>query len=192
MWLNEIKIIESTFTKPSSKGKPFIYKRKKQIAVLKCDNCESIFDREIHEISPKRRNNDYKHFCNGCDAKSLGGKIAGQIRNEKYECEIGKIIKPKGGYLEVYVRKSHQFRPDQDWVRQHIIVVENHIGRRLTQNEVVHHIDGDKMNNNIENLDICTVTEHNNCHAKAEQIVFQLYKEGKVLYDKNKKQYYLV
>jgi hypothetical protein len=50
----------------------------------------------------------------------------------------------------------------------------------------------DKLNNNIENLDICSVSEHNNCHAKAEKIVFQLYKEGKVGYDKTKKIYYLL
>lgn len=192
MWLDEIKIIEGVFVKPSSNGNPFTYKRKKQVAVLKCDNCDVIFDRDIHEISPKRRSNNYKHFCKKCDSKSLGGKIAGELRNKKYKGEIGKIIKPKNGYYEVYVRKTHQYRPEQDWVRQHIIVVENHIRRRLVENEVVHHIDGNKINNDIQNLDICTVNEHNNCHAKSEQIVFQLYKEGKVGYDRVKKQYYLL
>jgi hypothetical protein len=191
MWLNEIKIIKRTFVKPSSKGKPFTYTTKKQVAVLKCDNCDSIFDRDIHELSPKRRSNDYKHFCNECDSKSLGGKIAGELRNKKNEGKIGKTIKPKGGYYEVYVKKTHPYRPEQNWVRQHIIVIENFIGRRLKENEVVHHIDGDKLNNDIKNLDICTVGEHNNCHAKAERIVFQLYKEGKVLYDNIKKIYYL-
>jgi hypothetical protein len=74
---------------------------------------------------------------------------------------------------------------------QHIIVIENNIGRKLLENEVVHHIDGDKLNNNINNLDICTILEHNNCHAKAEQIVFELYKNGTVGYDKKTKRYFL-
>lgn len=180
------------FLKKVTRGKSFEYKRKKQVAELKCDNCNNFFDRDIHELSTNRRNNNFKHFCNECDAKSLGGKIAGEIRNKKYEGEVGKIIKPKGGYYEIYVKKTHQYRPEQDWVRQHIIVVENHIGRKLFENEVVHHIDGDKLNNDIKNLDICTISEHNSCHAKAEKIVFQLYKEGKVGYDKIKKLYYLL
>lgn len=192
MWLNNIKLIESTFFKKGSNGNSFEYKRKRKVAELKCDNCNSIFDRDMHEISTNRRSNDFKHFCNECDAKSLGGKMASEIRNKKYEGEVGKIIKPKGGYYEVYVRKTHPYRPEQDWVRQHIIVVENNIGRKLSENEVVHHIDGDKLNNDIKNLDICSVSEHNNCHAKAEQIVFQLYKEGKVGYDKTKKLYFLL
>jgi len=191
MWLNKIKLIESTFFKKSSIGKSFEYKRKKQVAELKCDNCDNIFDRDIHEIATNRRNNNFKHFCNKCDSKSLGGKIAGEKRNKKYKGEVGKIIKPKNGYFEVYVRKTHPYRPEQDWVRQHIIVIENDIGRKLLENEVVHHIDGDKLNNNINNLDICTISEHNNCHAKAEQIVFELYKKGLVGYDKKTKRYYL-
>lgn len=192
MWLDKIKFVESTFTKNSSIGKPFVYKRKKKVAELKCDNCECVFERDIHELSKNRRNNDFKHFCKDCDAKSLGGKMAVEIRNKKYDGQIGKIIKYKGGYNEVYVKKTHKYRPNNDWVREHIMVVENHIRRKLMDGEVVHHIDGDKLNNNINNLDICTITQHNNCHAKAEQIVFQLYKQGKVGYDKINKLYYLL
>lgn len=196
MWLDNIKFVEGTFFRKSSTGNSYEYRRKKQVAELKCDNCDKIFERDLHEIATNRRSDDFKHFCNECDSRRLcgsyGGKIAGEIRNKKYEGKIGKIIKPKGGYYEVYVRQTHSHRPEKNWVRQHIIVVENHIGRKLLENEVVHHIDGDKLNNNIENLDICSVSEHNNCHAKAEQIVFQLYKQGKVGYDKIKKLYYLI
>ena len=191
MWLNKIKIVEQIFSKKSSVGKSFEYKRKKQVAILKCDNCHNIFERDIHNLSKSRRNNDYKHFCNECDYRALAGKMAGEIRNKRLESQIGKIIKSKGGYKEVYVNRTHPYRPNQNWVREHIIIVENHIGRKLKENEVVHHIDGDKDNNNISNLDVCTVSEHNNCHAKAEKIVFELYKQGKVLYDNVKKRYYL-
>lgn len=191
MWLDKIKLREETFYRKSSKGKEFKYTRKKQIALLKCDNCNEVFERDVHEISISRRNNECKHFCNKCNARSLGGKIASDIRNKKFESQTGKIIKSKGGYKEVYVNKTHHYRPDKNWVREHIIVIENYLGRRLSDDEVVHHIDGDKDNNDILNLDICTVSQHNNCHAKAEKIVFELYKKGQVFYDKEKKLYYL-
>ena len=40
MWLNKIKLIEGTFLKKSSIGKSFEYTRKRQVAELKCDNCD--------------------------------------------------------------------------------------------------------------------------------------------------------
>lgn len=38
------------------------------------------------------------------------------------------------------------------WVKEHRYVVENYIGRKLFKNERVHHIDGDKRNNSLDNL----------------------------------------
>jgi hypothetical protein len=76
-------------------------------------------------------------------------------------------------------------------MREHIIVMENHLERKLQKGEVVHHIDGNKTNNDINNLDLCSVVEHNNCHAHLEWIVFELYKRGLVGYNKETKHYFL-
>lgn len=45
------------------------------------------------------------------------------------------------------------------FVRQHRYVMEEHIGRKLEKSEDVHHVDGNKQNNEIENLQIL-------CHRK--------------------------
>ena len=47
----------------------------------------------------------------------------------------------------------------------HRVVMEAHIGRRLTRYEVVHHINGDGMDNRIENLQLMTLSEHTRMHS---------------------------
>lgn len=47
---------------------------------------------------------------------------------------------------------------------EHRFVMEQHISRELTPNEIVHHKDGNKHNNKIENLEIMTRGEHIKIH----------------------------
>lgn len=48
--------------------------------------------------------------------------------------------------------------------KKHRWVIEQQIGRRLTPDEFVHHINGDRNNNRIENLIIVTPSEHSIIH----------------------------
>lgn len=53
-----------------------------------------------------------------------------------------------------------------NYVREHILVMEKHIGRYLKDDEVVHHIDENTFNNSISNLQLMTFNEHRSLHAK--------------------------
>ena len=44
--------------------------------------------------------------------------------------------------------------------------MENELGRKLKYNEVVHHIDGNKLNNDLNNLQLMTRQEHIEIHRK--------------------------
>lgn len=47
---------------------------------------------------------------------------------------------------------------------EHRKVMEEFIGRKLESNEVIHHINGNRQDNRIENLKIMTPSEHSKIH----------------------------
>lgn len=55
-------------------------------------------------------------------------------------------------------------------VREHILIMEKRLGRKLKSDEVVHHIDGNGLNNNINNLEVMTKREHQITHNCVERL----------------------
>ena len=85
------------------------------------------------------------------------GKIARfviyhHIKGETHPMWKGGRI-DKDGYKEIK-SPNHPNRTKQNYVREHRLVMEQHLGRYLTKQEEVHHINGDKLDNRIENLQL--------------------------------------
>ena len=66
------------------------------------------------------------------------------------------------GYKIIYDNKKR--------VYEHRYIMSQHIGRPLTRKEIVHHIDGDRLNNNLDNLELTNQSLHIINHLSKTEI----------------------
>lgn len=80
------------------------------------------------------------------------GKPNLSIKGEKHpRWKGGRIYDGSKGYVRVY-SPDHPFKSKTGYVSEHRLVMEKSIGRYLNSKEVVHHKNGIKDDNRIENL----------------------------------------
>lgn len=78
------------------------------------------------------------------------------------------------GYMYCYA-PNHPCANKAGKVMEHVYVIYKQIGRPLTKDECVHHIDRNRKNNSAENLVLLTLAEHRILHAIEDNGV--IYKE---------------
>lgn len=123
---------------------------KKKGKIFKCEYCAKSFYRTPSEIKRGRQ-----RFCS---KQCAGKKMKGELKNTPPIENSNWRINRKG-YVETTRRKKR--------ILQHRWIMEQYIGRELTIKEAVHHLNGKKTDNRLENLIVLSTTLHSKKHRSA-------------------------
>jgi len=112
--------------------------------------------------------------CCACLGRSMSGASASRWRGGKY--------KEQSGYIIVYVTSNDFFypmatrtkgktsHPYGGYVHEHRLIMAKHLGRCLQRWEFVHHKNGIKDDNCLENLELIgSIAEHSQDHNRGYQ-----------------------
>lgn len=166
---------------------------KKGKIVLECEDCGSV--REVQRCTAILEKKE--HPCRSCSNKRNGiakkGKYTAWNSGKRYsirETERTEYIDTHG-YVQVWCGRGEGSRGRKDGYKlKHHLVMEDHLGRSLSPKEIVHHIDGNKFNNDIGNLWLCENTSHHReIHNQLERLAFSLVQSGVISFDKNEESY---
>jgi hypothetical protein len=101
---------------------------------------KSYFKREEYYIKKRRENYRKKHGIPLDDPFIKRKNGEGNIDNN--------------GYKTITVRGHANQMDDKGRIREHVYIMSQYLGRPLNKGEQVHHKNGDKLDNRIENLEL--------------------------------------
>lgn len=110
----------------------------------RCTICQHIFMKENYDQGKEKANN----WCGGKSHK-VGGYILVRIERDNPFFPMAKSTKDKKGRAKSWA-----------YIPEHRLVMAQYLGRRLEVWELVHHFNGIKDDNRIENLKLTTRIEH--------------------------------
>lgn len=155
---------------PFKKTMPCLRCKKELIVSTKCHRaycpeCLPIMKKERCRTHQQKDNAETKKKCTQCNAKlnyrnitGLCVKCSKKLGMDSVKWKGGRHIS-SNGYVFIHVRGDDFFAPMRDhhgYVLEHRLVMAKYLNRCLFPWEVVHHKNGAKDANSIENLELIT------------------------------------
>lgn len=111
-----------------------------------------------------------RKFCSrSCKAKHLWDNGTCKVPQEialknliNFPDEGKSTLYPSNRYKRIHINGIR--------ITEHRKVMEDHLGRKLNRDEVVHHKNEDPTDNRLENLQLVTKVEHGRIHKKRKEL----------------------
>lgn len=145
----ECPVCHTMFRPKNNKQKTCSYEcadKSRQTAVRRT-HCECCGKPLRPNIAPKVR------FC----SKSCGMKS--RVSKQRVKAPKDTRRKHSTGYMIVKVGKDYPGALKNGWILEHRYIMEQHLGRSLARHEHVHHKNGDRFDNHLENLELWTIAK---------------------------------
>lgn len=121
--------------------KPF--RARRNVEIRTCSpQCAGILAVGRQQDDTWKQNRLESWIANGNAEKALKGPLNPRFNGRKI----------RSGYIYIWI--------DDDYIAEHTHVMQQHIGRKLTPDEVVHHKNRDRGDNRLENLELMTKRDH--------------------------------
>ena len=127
------------------------------------------------KIPAKTKDGKSENMRTGIAQSFPNGRFGKHASNWK-----GGKHKDSRGYVFIYA-PDHPHAKNRKYVYEHRLVMEKYLGRYLVPGEIVHHINGVKDDNRLENLEVKMQGQHISDHWIAGHEVKKLRKENEQL-----------
>ena len=143
-----------------------------------------------------RKYSKYPNLCTSCAHHATAKEVVEgryeYLDKDGYVYIVDDTLRNYSEYRD-YLKCKEQHNFFRRGIAKHRLEMMKHLGRELTENEVVHHIDHNKCNNNIKNLQLMTQSKHAKLHSHTfSQHLVQNNSNTESYMTKNGKQYYFV
>lgn len=159
--------------------------RRKKRVELKCEYCGGSFYllESVIKSREKQSGTEIRFCSQECMGLSMRTRYIENCKNCKKEFETTRNEFCSVDCVNRYKKKTGMMKRQGHWfengykvlyldgdesIKEHIKVMEEHIGRKLKDDEVVHHINGKRSDNRIANLQLMKHSEHSRLHRLQE------------------------
>jgi hypothetical protein len=136
--------------------------------------CATEYQVKSRKDKKEKCNLDLKKFsktCNFCReefySRNLKKKFCTDLCKDKSREGIARLS--KFGYIQLSGYHTHPMSNNNGVILEHRLVLSEYLGRMLNKNEIVHHINGNRQDNRIDNLELTTRSEHAVIHRMGLQ-----------------------